>query len=510
MTEPIAPTEVEEIIVAPSQPKPTTRGVEVYQPRISLMLRKSINRRQEVAGGVELDERAKNLGGADLDLARFLGQGSSVSVRRTCRGPDSGMFSIEFPDQMQIGQVDSLYGLIEPMDVLEIRMARDVVGAGVKDMPLVLRGFVSSVSRNEAMGPTGPIRTVTITGHDYSKILQIMRVIYLPTMIVGQDLLSNFKLFLNYGPEAQTYETAAEFVLSIVGEVVNEFLGKMSAAGAGRPIIYPLAVDATSPADFSLVSPFGTQEWPGGTIYDLLSHFGDVGAWQELFVRDDESGPVLVYRPTPFRTAAGDYIQPGSEAETIAIDAGDVVALSANRSDMDVGNYFWVASPQYQLVGQPLLKLDQDLEPKCALTDYQNSDPIIYGIRLLEAQTQQGARYDGQSAESVAEGDALALKFNGEKRRVLIENNKDNVVFETGNMRLKGNPSIQAGMYVRLSRGDFVADYYAHTVVHEFTYGAAFMTSIEFDRGTGFIERVQRGGADSAYLAELTIGGVYD
>jgi hypothetical protein len=51
---------------------------------------------------------------------------------------------------------------------------------------------------------------------------------------------------------------------------------------------------------------------------------------------------------------------------------------------------------------------------------------------------------------------------------------------------------------------------YSHTVTHEFQPYRAFTTTIQFDRGTGFINRIQRGGgADSPYLAEMSPKGVY-
>jgi hypothetical protein len=40
-----------------------------------------------------------------------------------------------------------------------------------------------------------------------------------------------------------------------------------------------------------------------------------------------------------------------------------------------------------------------------------------------------------------------------ERRRALIAQNRDNVVFETGTMKLKGNELIRAGRFVKLTRG---------------------------------------------------------
>jgi hypothetical protein len=51
---------------------------------------------------------------------------------------------------------------------------------------------------------------------------------------------------------------------------------------------------------------------------------------------------------------------------------------------------------------------------------------------------------------------------------------------------------------------------YAYSVIHQFLPYRSFTTTIQFDRGTGFIERSQReGGADSPYFAEMSARGVY-
>ena len=71
---------------------------------------------------------------------------------------------------------------------------------------------------------------------------------------------------------------------------------------------------------------------------------------------------------------------------------------------------------------------------------------------------------------------------------------------------------IKAGTIVRLirggssaGRGGFTAEYYAHTVQHEFVPFRSYATTVSYERSTGFIERVQRkGSVDSPYLAEMS------
>jgi hypothetical protein len=73
-----------------------------------------------------------------------------------------------------------------------------------------------------------------------------------------------------------------------------------------------------------------------------------------------------------------------------------------------------------------------------------------------------------------------------------------------------------AGEYVSLKLGTnggspagFVQKVYAHSVTQEFLPYRSYTTTIQFDRGTGFIQRAQReGGADSPYFAEMSPGSV--
>jgi len=87
-----------------------------------------------------------------------------------------------------------------------------------------------------------------------------------------------------------------------------------------------------------------------------------------------------------------------------------------------------------------------------------------------------------------------------DKRQVLMDQNKDAIVFESGSMTLRGNEAIKAGTIVSLTQGSVTSECYAHTVTNDFVPYRSYMTSVAFDRATGFSERTQR--KDGAYLAE--------
>jgi hypothetical protein len=498
-------------------------SVATYQPKCKITLKKNVGRSSTGGGGAPVSQR---FAGANkvVDLTPYLGEGGSVVVSRSCREP-AGMFSITLADKINLAAADSLYGLIEPMDVIEISMARNVGDYGAAGMPIMMRGFVSEIKRSRNMSTRGPMRQVTITGQDFGKILQIMRITYLPGVVIGQDLLTNFKLFLNYGVGADPNEDAAIFVGNVVQNVIQPFLSAMRKTSGGaagdQSVIANLNVDAIQGS--GVISPFGAQSWPGGTTYDLLKYFGDVGPWNELFIEDRIDGPYLVYRPTPFYSIGGVQIQPGfAIAPPVVISDEDVVGDEVSRSDSDVANYYWVNSPRYNLVDGALLQAaaagNTPVPPD--IFAYGNAAQNLYGVRVMQLDTQQGIRIDGQSEADLAAKTPDALSLVNTKRSILIQNNQDNVVFEQGSMSLKGNEKIKHGAYIRLMRGANAAgaaagkgskaDYYGYRVAHTYTGMQRFTTEVSFDRGTGFINRVQKGGgADSPYYAEMAIGGTY-
>jgi hypothetical protein len=284
-----------------------TMSVPVYDPQISVVLKKNIGR-ANVGGDIAASTRFQGTA-RTIDLTPWLGDAGGVKTSKSVRQP-AGMFSIVLADRMEDSERDSLYAAIEPMDVVEIRMARDIskyTGAFTKHMPITMRGFVTSVRRSEIMTERGPRRAVIVTGQDYGKILQINQIVYMPFGPTGNRLLTNMNLFANYGVTIDPDQDASEFVTQIVEKVVNVFIANMAAGATSTGValgITPLqviGVDAIVHND--IVSPVGTNQWPGGTVYDLLRYFGDVGAWNELNVEDREDAPYLVYRPNPFKTS---------------------------------------------------------------------------------------------------------------------------------------------------------------------------------------------------------------
>lgn len=507
-------------------------SVPVHHPKIRVLLYKTIGR-QNIAGQTAASQRFKG-SNRIIDLTPFLGESGSVRTNKSVRDPAGG-FSITLADKLSIAQEDSLYGLIEPMDIIEIRMARDpwkYANSGLREnLPIHMRGFVSDVRRTEVIGQDGhPARAVLLTGQDYGKIWQIMQIFYMPNYVFGQDLLSVLKLFINYGVGFEPDIPGGQFVKEVIDKVLNPYIlliAGQSGLGvdvSGAPVGFVQTIQSLDAfVTQGVISPFGANNFQGGTIYELLRKFCDVGPFNELFIEDREDnagGVAVVYRPNPLRTVDGAWIQdPGAfPPEFILVTDADIVGVDEMRSDADVANYYWVDSPRYALQNSAVMKMAAAIGPEETffLKTYQNSAPELYGLRKIETSIEQGpnterTRGDGQKKGITDAEAANSVEWLEQRRLTLMAQNKDNVVFERGSIRLKGREDIKAGKYLNINRNGFKWECYAVNVSHDFMPFGNFTTTVSFERGTNFIQRVQReGGAQSPYLSELNARGVYN
>lgn len=487
--------------------------VSIYDPNIMVLVHKLISR-TTLDGNNPTSQRFQGTR-RTIDLTPFFGDGSSIRTSKSVRDAAGG-FVLTFGDQPYIGEYngkqtfESLYGLIEPMDCVEIRFRHNPSTAAGKQPPIIMRGFVSNVNRIETMGTDGkPSRAVTITGQDYGKIWQMLQILYLPGMITGQDVLSGFKLFERYGGALDTLP-ASQFVSEVINLVVNSFIAGFMPANSQMPS----SIEATQyvSVGHGVTSLTGSQN-AQGRIYDILRTYGDVGPWNELFLQDDEDGVHCVYRAIPAMDLNGDLIQPDAPSpEYIDIADTDVISINVSRSDANVANFYWVRAPRFDLASSifeqqfALQGADADT---VLLTNYPNSTETLYGLRALQDETQQGADDvssfgTGLLASPQGSRDMSMVGWLNDRRARLVAMNRDNVLYESGSMRIRGNEAIRAGMYVRLHRGTFTATYYVVKIDHDYLPFQGVFSTLTVERGTGFIERVKRGGgADSPYLAEM-------
>ncbi len=480
-------------------------NVRTYHPDVRVTLYKTVTR-TTLDGSTSVNGRLGKQGQA-IDLTRHLGETGGVQVSKSRSAP-AGAFAITLADlpYAAAGGFDSFYGVIEPMDMIEIRMQH---GPGGAAPPVIMRGFVGEVRRTETMGADGrPHRSVTITGQDYGKLWQMMRVVFFVNYITGQYMLDGFALFDKFGVGAITAETGSAFVLEVLSKIINPYLANIVQGTSAMPSTISMDGSALPAGMTSLTGPQNQE----GSIYDILRNYLDVGAWNELFIEDRADGPWLVYRPLPFFDVNGNLIQAGAPLLTpVQVPIEDVVSMVVSRSDADVANYFWVNAPRFDINSgfwEKAWAIPTQGQTMSTAT-YQNSNVALYGIRLMQLDSQMGwsdvTNFSSglPSAEKSIRDTSMANWIN-QRRQVLIDNNKDNVLFERGSIRLRGNETIRAGAYIQIVRGDMAPIYYVDDVTHDYVPFQGFWTTVNVQRGTGFIERVKRaGGAASPYTSEL-------
>jgi hypothetical protein len=468
-----------------------------------------------------------------------------VRVQKSVRD-DAGAFSISFVDQVMAGLQDTLYTLLEPMDMVEIRFAGDAyayAGTNGQKLPIMMRGFIGDIERFQGMSADGkPTRTIHVVGHDYHKILQMIQIFNMPCTPDVANLISSFPLFSKYGEDLNVQKSTA-FFQAVFDLIVNPYIAGMQAAGAtSGTALAEIATDIQVPD--ALVS-VQLGAFNSGTVQDLLREYLDIGPFNEFFVEDRDAGawgpagPYAVYRPTPFLAAVSNApIQPiqtsvttgvsqdsqlSPTANLVSITSDPIISISQRRSDANLANYYWCDAPRFNMNYQDLTKMyasyaTQQGAVPYYLTGVQNVNPALYGLRKMEVSTQQGGSTEtnngnGQPADDTRWNNQTAfVGWIDDRRNLLIALNKDNVIFENGAMHMEGNERIKAGVYVKIRwgatpnnpKGNLQSLYYAHSVTHVYEPFGNYFTEVDYDRGTGFIDRItQAAGGVSPYYAEM-------
>ena len=470
--------------------------IKTHSPEISVVLTKTIERQQGVS------ERYKDLP-RELQLSPYLGESGSVVTHKSKR-EGSGTFTLTLTTEAVDNAGDSLYGLIEPMDHVEIRMAHDGYKSAGDALPIVMRGFVSRISISEGMNDDGtPHRQVVVTGHDYGKLLERFQIFFEKNYLTGLDVLTQFKQFINYGVEYRSME-ASEFISVIIENIVTPFLSEI---GFVNFDIEDIQVDAT--VRKGVVAPHGAAG-AEGTLWSVMKRFSDL-YWNELFIEDREDGVFIVYRPMPLKDLQGklildDAVDPGS----VRITNDDIISRDLSRSDDQVANYYWVVSTRNDLHNPGALRIKsiQGGAESYFLQTYPNSALSIYGLRKMEVDTDQDSTSQVTQGRNLPAAEAkkaseLTTSWVTDRREDLIKMNRDNVVYEDGSLTLKGNERVRAGIYLLIDYGAYIAEYYVVSVEQKFEPFRRFVTVAQVERGTGFLERSQQ---QAPYLDEHKTG----
>ena len=295
--------------------------MKVYQPQIRISLIKT--RSRDTVSGTLPASSARYKEPRILDLTPYLSDGG-VRLHKSVREP-AGAFSISLVprpyDHDGKPLMETLDRLIEPMDMVEIRMAHEppspspspsLSAAERRDWPpVVMRGFVSQVARSESIANGTPQRSIVVSGQDYGKLWQILQVFYLNNSGVGDNILHGLQFFQKYASAADAKNMKAEtFIHLVLDKVLNPYLAQMTALADQKGGMPEFIVAKTSIT--GAVAPFGPGSAPSGTsVYQLLSQFLDVGPFNELYIEDVGPDVVLVARPQPAWGGDGVALRPG-------------------------------------------------------------------------------------------------------------------------------------------------------------------------------------------------------
>lgn len=499
-------------------------------PRVSVRLYKTITR-TTVDGNSAASARYQ---GKDefIDLTPYLNDRSVVRTQKSTREP-AGSFTVTFADRPNASfggggyALESIYGLVEPMDIVEIRMWGGL-GLAPTVLPIVMRGFVSEIQRSVGMGDGGqPQRQVVVSGQDYGKIWQMFQVSYLRAYFERKGLLTNFAIWELFGVSVKNNSSpAAEFIRVMVEKIINEYTVGFIPENSPMPRRIQTG-DSISVKHGRVNNSYQSME---GSFYEIMRFHGDVGVWNELYTEDREDGVHCVYRAIPalHLTApkgAGNRKIQDDAPDPIYVEVPDdrILSLSVARGDANVANFYWVNNERFDLIDdmqRKLASLSED-EASVSLKDYPNTAVRYYGTRTMNASTQQ-AGDDVQNMTSGLGKDEVAPRLEKQeewitkRRRLMVEMNRDNVVLERGTARIKGgmvrpdgSGLLRAGDYIRVLMGGLTFEAYVVQVEHEFMAFNSYTTTVVFERGTGFAERV-RGefGASSPWLLEQARRGI--
>lgn len=312
-------------------------------------------------------------------------------------------------------------------------------------------------------------------------------------------------------------------------------------------MILPITLDIQVP-DCSVTINIG--QVAGSSAFSILRDYFDTkNGWNEMFIEDRDAGPwgpagpYLVYRPAPLLDIAsrlpiqpiltdanGNPVSTSSVAQqnnptypvanTLTIDRGDITSISSKRDDRNIGNYFWVECAAFDIYMDQMNRV-YALAPATPGNEmyqagYPNCNPAVYGLRQMTSSTSMGGpgqKSNGNGMKDGPEREGVKQSLMGwinSRRGQLIQMNKDNVVFESGTLRMKGNENLRPGMYVAVFNGASVSGsansgapasfgaqpsqnqslYYAHNVTHTFEVYGNYFCDAEYDRGTGFSDRL--------------------
>ncbi|MGE0825524.1 MAG: hypothetical protein AB7G75_26250 [Candidatus Binatia bacterium] len=456
----------------------------------------------------------------------------SIDVQRQL-GHACGAFQLTMaPRPIEGSPSGAWWDILSPQDFCEIR----IWVPPAKAFQPVMRGFIDTVSLHANYGARGQ-RVVSIAGRDYGKLFLNTR-LYYPTEEVQQAALFQrwqhaYKdLFgdlhgapperpsmspnqTDDGPNFSPSDLHRAIFEGFYQPMEEEFLATFE--GAVRPPAMALALRVGSDpweAHLRAFSPtFFQKSMAPWTELHVLMYAYQHRPWRELFIVEDIDSPTLVYRPSPWLTKEGEWVQgaPGGTLHTWDIADEQIVSLTLSRSDAQALNYFLTYPELYGALAQ-MAKATGDLEgvfegplrknpylsgfADAGVTLPSGGDTFAsryqrFGFRIAEFSTPYLSMNRGLKREAVQRKIADLTEQGVEGTRRLYQAFDHNHLLQDGTIVLRGDDRIQIGDYLRLTdRGN--ARYYVESVRQDFRVGTQtgdghFLTHCTVSRGRGHL-----------------------
>lgn len=445
-------------------------------------------------------------------LDEYLGDLGDVQIAKSLTSP-MGSFTITLPDKPLKGYGagstnpnaainDSVYGFIQPMDTVDFQFSHEP--GTLSEQPIMMRGIVTNVSRSETIGSDGaPQRVVVIQGNDFGLVFNLLRLMPPSTELSNIGIrLCGWALAEKLGITENTPTLSVTDFYTKVIETVNEWLNKNEAL-TGTSITLDSKVAASTGV---IINKFDSVDT---AIWNIMAQYID-STFNEIFLEDREDGTYLVVRPNPYYDISnGSWIQvdQGTDPQPVRvpIDVIDIIEITAARSEEKTFNIPLMKFQSFPLAENArVFNVLQYIEQQ-NFGQYINSRDTVYGYRIFERSFVQVPidvvnPTTNQKEAQVTQNLSKQEDFNKRRIDTVWNSIKDNVIFESGTMTLKGNHLVMPGRYLDITRGKFTFSVYVESVVHRFQPYGAYTTTITYIRGTGYAERMQM--SQSPYLME--------
>lgn len=422
-------------------------------------------------------------GGDTQDITDWFGDSCMITTSKGVLEP-AGSFAINFLDR-PIGKDKSVYALVHPMDGIEIRACHD----GKNPMKVIMRGFVSRVSREEAFDEDGtPVRRISISGQDVGKVWLTQYLYFLPNASDQMQTLSGYGILSRYLGSSAKSVTGADF-LKRIGDVLKKHVDVIT-ADTKMGLTLGFAPEGEGEIPVQLI-----QSFKDVSFHQFMSSLLDAGAFYELWIDDPGEGSALIrWRPL-WSGPAG-----------VTVTADDVSSIQCFRDDSRVSNWYFCWPRGGALITQDVGYMEaQRAGEICDGRKDPWSKEQHFGYRKMEVE--YSLRPEGFPA-SVDQ--TTKHQYNASKQatttwvqkltKKLRDLNKENAHLESCTAVLSGNEDLRPGTWVTVQKSEAAFRYYAAKVDHQIHLFNSFKTTLHGMRG-------ERLSGDGSYRAELDLKG---